>query len=85
MRSPVSALRATFLTQAHTRKHMREIFVPEFMDRRPYAEWETKKDGAADWALNKARRILREHQPVPLDGRLSSEFDRIINALEVPA
>ncbi len=73
-----------FLTQAHTRKHMREIFMPEFMDRRPYAEWETKQDGAADWALNKARRILREHQPVPLDGRLSHEFDRMISAMDVP-
>ncbi len=73
-----------FLTQAHTRKHMREIFMPEFMDRRPYAEWENKQDGAADWALNKARRILREHQPVPLDGRLSHEFDRIIRETEVP-
>jgi trimethylamine--corrinoid protein Co-methyltransferase len=74
-----------FLTQAHTRKHMRDVFVPEFMDRRPYAEWETKKDGAADWALNKARRILREHQPVPLEAGVSREFERIISLLEVPA
>jgi trimethylamine:corrinoid methyltransferase-like protein len=64
---------------------MREIFVPEFMDRRPYAEWESKKDNGADWALNKARRILREHQPVPLDARLSREFERMIQAIEVPA
>jgi trimethylamine---corrinoid protein Co-methyltransferase len=74
-----------FLTQPHTRKHMREIFVPEFMDRRPYAEWETKKDGAADWALNKARRLLREHQPARLESGLSREFERMISTLEVPA
>ena len=74
-----------FLTQAHTRRHMRDIFVPEFLDRRPYAEWEAKKDGAADWAVNKARRVLREHQPVALPAGLAGEFDRIIAALEVPA
>ncbi|HET6845488.1 MAG TPA: trimethylamine methyltransferase family protein [Anaerolineales bacterium] len=74
-----------FLTQSHTRQHMREIFVPEFMDRRPYAEWESKKDNATDWALNKARRILREHQPVPLDSVLSKEFERMIQAVETPA
>ena len=29
-----------FLTQKHTRRHMRDVFYPQFMDRRPYAEWE---------------------------------------------
>lgn len=74
-----------FLTHTHTRRHMREIFVPEFMDRRPYAEWEAKQDGPADWALNKARRILREHHPLQLEPGISREFDRIIGALEAPA
>ncbi len=34
-----------FLSQKHTRKHMRELWLPEFMDRRPYDEWEEKQDG----------------------------------------
>ncbi len=67
-----------FLTQNHTRKHMRDIFVPEFMDRRPYIEWETKKDDARDWALSKARNILKDHQPDTLDPKLSVEMERII-------
>ncbi len=71
-----------FLTQKHTRQHMRDLFLPEFMDRRPYNEWEAKKDGARDWALSKARRILAEHQPDPLDPKLSSEFDKIIRSME---
>jgi trimethylamine--corrinoid protein Co-methyltransferase len=74
-----------FLSQKHTRRHMREIYMSEFMDRRPYAEWETKKDDARDWALAKARRILAEHQPTPLDERLSAEFERMINVAEIPA
>lgn len=74
-----------FLSQSHTRRHMRDIFVPEFMDRRPYAEWEAKRDGAQDWALAKARRILSAHEPEPLETRLSQEFERMISSLEVAA
>ncbi len=54
-----------FLKQKHTRRHIRELFLPQFMDRRPYNEWEEKRDGAADWALAKARQILETHQPSP--------------------
>jgi len=56
--------------------------MPQFMDRRPYSEWVSKKDDARDWALAKARKILAEHQPDPLDPKLSIEFDKIIKALE---
>ncbi len=31
-----------FLTQKHTRKHMRELFLPKFMDRRTYDAWEDR-------------------------------------------
>jgi trimethylamine--corrinoid protein Co-methyltransferase len=71
-----------YLAQKHTRNHVREIFRPEFMDRRPYGEWETKKDDARDWALAKARRILKEHQPDPLDSKISMEMERIIELVE---
>ena len=71
-----------FLTQKHTRKHMRDIFLPQFMDRRPYSEWETKKDDARDWALEKARKTLATHQPEQLDPAVSTELSRIIAALE---
>ncbi len=67
-----------FLAQKHTKKHMREIFLPEFMDRRPYNAWEEKKDDARDWALAKARKTLAEHQPGPLDAKISAEMARII-------
>jgi trimethylamine:corrinoid methyltransferase-like protein len=52
------------------------------MDRRPYNEWETKKDDARDWALAKARTLLASHQPDPLDPQLSAELARIIRAEE---
>jgi trimethylamine--corrinoid protein Co-methyltransferase len=71
-----------FLAQKHTRNHMRDLFLPQFLDRRPYSEWETKKDDARDWALAKAKKILKEHQPDPLDEKISQEFDRIIKSVE---
>lgn len=71
-----------YLGQKHTRNHMRELFMPKFMDRRPYSEWETKKDDARDWALARARKTLKEHQPDPLDENISKEFDRIIKSVE---
>lgn len=71
-----------FLSQKHTRAHMRDLFLPQFMDRRPYNEWEAKKDNASDWALAKARKTLAEHQPDPLDEKISSEMGKIIASLE---
>jgi trimethylamine:corrinoid methyltransferase-like protein len=61
---------------------MREIFLPQFMDRRPYTEWETKKDDARDWALEKARKTLATHQPDLLDPNVSAEMAKIISSLE---
>jgi trimethylamine--corrinoid protein Co-methyltransferase len=74
-----------YLAQKHTRNHMRELFIPQFMDRRPYSEWEKKHDDARDWATAKARRLLKEHQPEPLDETLSRELDRIIKSVEKQA
>lgn len=70
-----------FLTQKHTRQHMRDVFLPQFMDRRPYNEWETKKDDARLWALDKARKVLASHRPDPIDRKLSSELEKIIGAV----
>ena len=71
-----------YLAQKHTRNHMHDLFLPQFLDRRPYSEWETKGDDARDWALAKARKILKEHQPDPLDPKISQEFDKIIKSVE---
>jgi len=71
-----------FLTQKHTRAHMREIFIPEYLDRRPYNIWEEKKDGPRDWAREKARKLVETHQPDPLEPAIVREFWRIIAAEE---
>jgi trimethylamine--corrinoid protein Co-methyltransferase len=71
-----------FLTQPHTLKHMRDVFLPKFMDRRPYNTWEEKGDDARDWALDRARQTLDKHVPVPLDPKLNEELGKMITALE---
>jgi trimethylamine--corrinoid protein Co-methyltransferase len=71
-----------FLTQKHTRQHMRQLYLPQYMDRRPYDVWEEKRDDGRDWALDRARQILATHQPEPLDPLLDRELDRIIAELE---
>jgi trimethylamine:corrinoid methyltransferase-like protein len=60
---------------------MRELFIPQYMDRRPYNVWEEKRDGAEDWALDKARQILATHIPEPLDPHLQAELKRISSSL----
>jgi trimethylamine---corrinoid protein Co-methyltransferase len=71
-----------FLSQKHTLKHMRDLFLPQFMDRRPYNEWEAKKDDARDWAVEKARKLLKTHQPDALDANISLEMEKIVNSVE---
>lgn len=71
-----------FLKQKHTLKHMRDLYLPKYMDRRPYNQWEEQQDGAAEWALAQARQILHTHQPEPLDPQLSAELGRMIAKIE---
>lgn len=71
-----------YLAQKHTRKHMRDLFIPKFMDRRPYTEWETKQDNARDWALDRARTTLKEHLPDSLEDRASKELEKIIASVK---
>jgi trimethylamine--corrinoid protein Co-methyltransferase len=71
-----------FLTQKHTKKHNRELWVPMLFDRRPYNVWEEKRDGAREWAQDRAQWILKNHQPTPLDPKLDAELERIVATLE---
>jgi trimethylamine--corrinoid protein Co-methyltransferase len=71
-----------FLTQKHTRKNMRQIWIPKYMDRRPYEAWQEKGDGPRDWAKARALEIYENHKPDPLDPIISQEFDQIIQSVE---
>ena len=68
-----------YLTQEHTRQHMRDLWVPKYFDRRSYKAWETEGDGARRWARDRALHILNTHEPQPLDPALSRELDKIVD------
>ena len=61
-----------YIDQKHTRKHMGELFTPQFMDRRLYNEWETTT----------ARKVLTQHCPEALDPKVSEEMTKIIESVE---
>jgi trimethylamine--corrinoid protein Co-methyltransferase len=71
-----------YLTQPHTRRHMRELWRTRLFDRRPYGVWEAAPDRTGDWALAQARDILANHRPDPLDEAVSAELDRIMAGVE---
>jgi trimethylamine---corrinoid protein Co-methyltransferase len=75
--------RGDFLTQDHTLRHMRELWLNTLLDRRPYTVWESKKDGTRDWARDKAKAILASHHPASLEPRLEAELRKIIQSAGV--
>jgi trimethylamine--corrinoid protein Co-methyltransferase len=72
-----------YLGHKHTRDQMRERWRPSLIDRRPYSMWEQRKDGAKEWAQEKAREILNEYHPDVLDPHIDFEFNKIISKLEI--
>ncbi len=74
-----------FLAHKHTRRHMRSLWLPTLMDRRPYGAWEAQRDGAREWARAKAQSLLRDHRPAPLEARLDDELSALIAACEAEA
>lgn len=73
-----------FLTQKHTREFFkREFYFPALSDRVAYESW--MKRGAkklGDVALEKARQILRDHHPQPLEKELKKELREMVKRIE---
>jgi trimethylamine--corrinoid protein Co-methyltransferase len=70
-----------FLTSNHTLKHFKENWFPELLCRKAYESWE--QDGRKDLgtvANEKARYILENHTPKPLDDSVKSKLREIIES-----
>jgi len=71
---------ASFLGSSFTAKHFRrEHFLPSLLDRRSMESW--IKSGSRDItevAREKAKRILSEHEPVPMDKGIIAELEEYI-------
>ena len=73
-----------FLAEKHTLKHFEDVlFFPELSDRQSYDAW--KKAGGKSMvqrAREKAKEILKEHWPTPLDKDIQKEISEIIKRAE---
>jgi trimethylamine--corrinoid protein Co-methyltransferase len=68
-----------FLSLDATMRHMRELSQPEVLDRRVREDWEAR--GASDLYARchaKAKEILAEHQPPPLDDDVKRRIRKIV-------
>ena len=74
-----------FLAQAHTKRHMRELWQGRYMDRRTLDGWEVDPGAVRGLALRRAQDLLRDHHPEPLDLALDAELARIIGASQAEA
>jgi trimethylamine--corrinoid protein Co-methyltransferase len=71
---------SNFLEQKHTLNHFRtEHFMPTLASREARARWEkTGSKSLAETAREKVKKILAEHQPLPLDQDLNREIEKIL-------
>ena len=73
-----------FTTTAHTIRHFRdELLIPDLIGRESRESWQ--EAGAPDMrtrAQEKARRILAEHQPLPLADGIAVQLDEIVKETE---
>jgi trimethylamine--corrinoid protein Co-methyltransferase len=69
----------TYLSEKHTRRHMKDIWRPTVWDRTPYDVWLSGgKKGALDKATTIADDILANHRPEPLPDDVVAELARIV-------
>jgi len=72
-----------FLSLDSTMKYMRGQSQPKLIDRRVRDEWQARGSTTIyERALAEARRILAEHQPLPLPEGAADELHRIVTESE---
>ena len=72
-----------FLTSHHTREHMRDLWSSKFMDAGSWEQWRAAGEPTPAVAAEaEARRILAEHQPVPLAEDVAAELSLIVASYE---
>jgi trimethylamine--corrinoid protein Co-methyltransferase len=73
-----------FLNQKHTMKHLREEhFLPKLTDRDSHELWiEKGRKAIQERAREEVKRVLAEHEPLPLDADVEKELLAIIKEVE---
>jgi len=68
-----------YLNKDHTRRHYREMWYPNLIERDDHKTWQLKGSKTmGQRAADRVASILKEHRPEPLPARVRSELKRII-------
>jgi trimethylamine--corrinoid protein Co-methyltransferase len=73
--------RGHYLAQKHTRRHLRDIWIPELTHPRQPLDGSPLPD-IRGRARTRLKQILAEHRPEPLDEKLQAELQTILAAAE---
>ncbi|MEJ2207479.1 MAG: trimethylamine methyltransferase family protein [Anaerolineae bacterium] len=73
--------RGHYLGQHHTRRHLRDIWIPELTHPRPPLDG-SALPGLRERARARLNRILAEHRPEPLEEKLQAELSSILDAAQ---
>lgn len=71
-----------YLQHEHTAMNYRnEFYLSDLLERLPWGAWERKEvRGLEEKAREKAKKLIREHNPKPLDKEKEREIDKIVKA-----
>jgi len=68
-----------FLSQRHTRRHMKDVWRPRLLDRSMWDAWVASgREGAYEKATELAGKLLAEHEVLPLGDEVSGTLARIV-------
>ena len=71
-----------YLQHEHTAGNFRnEFYLSDLLERLPWSAWKSQEArGLEEKAREKAKKLIREHNPKPLDGETEKEIDRLVQA-----
>jgi trimethylamine--corrinoid protein Co-methyltransferase len=68
-----------FLSQRHTRRHMKDVWRPRLLDRSMWDAWVASgREGAYEKATELVDKLLKEHEVLPLGDEVSETLARIV-------
>lgn len=72
-----------YLQHEHTAMNFRnEFYLSDLLERLPWGAWESREiRGMEEIAREKAKKIIREHKPKPLDKEMEKEIDKIVKTV----
>jgi trimethylamine---corrinoid protein Co-methyltransferase len=70
--------RGNFLKEKHTRRHYKQHWQPELLNKEAYETWAVQRKQVAEKSRQKAREILASHQSPRLSAKTEAEIELIL-------